>query len=112
MSKQLSQDFVGTSLSWGTMRDVDLYESFMPFLHEHAPDEWRAICTEYSDVIAGLDAEGNQVGAEYVEGAEYLIEALFDAINEIAPEGTYFGAHEGDGSDYGFWSYEDEDDEE
>ena len=27
-------------------------------------------------------------------------------LNELAPEGTSFGAHEGDGSDFGFWTYE------
>lgn len=28
---------------------------------------------------------------------------LMDAINEKAPEGMYFGAHSGDGSDFGYF---------
>jgi len=32
-----------------------------------------------------------------------------DALNEYAPDGYYFGAIEGDGSDFGFWAIEDED---
>jgi len=34
--------------------------------------------------------------------AEYAI-SLTDALNEHAPDGFMFGAHEGDGSDFGFW---------
>lgn len=37
------------------------------------------------------------------EEPSYDLETLFDALNELAPPYVYFGAHEGDGSDYGFW---------
>lgn len=37
------------------------------------------------------------------EEAYWLLEELFDTLNEFAPPFTYFGALEGDGSDFGFW---------
>ena len=38
--------------------------------------------------------------------ADDILEMLFDELEHIAPEGTYFGAHPGDGSDFGFWPVE------
>ena len=38
----------------------------------------------------------------------YDLEDLFDLLGGMAPEGTTFGSHEGDGSDFGFWTDEDE----
>ena len=39
------------------------------------------------------------------EDASYVLEELFDELNSIAPDGMYFGAIEGDGSDFGFWKF-------
>ena len=36
----------------------------------------------------------------------YDLEDLFDLLGEMAPEGTTFGSHAGDGSDFGFWTDE------
>lgn len=37
------------------------------------------------------------------EEAYWLLEELFDTLNDYALPFTYFGALEGDGSDFGFW---------
>lgn len=37
------------------------------------------------------------------EEADWVLEEFFDRLSDLAPPGTQFGAHEGDGSDFGFW---------
>ena len=37
------------------------------------------------------------------EKAGFLMDELFDALNEYAPPHMRFGAHEGDGADFGWW---------
>jgi hypothetical protein len=107
---QLDQSFVGVSLSWGTMKDEDLYNAFISFIGEHDPVKALAIKEEYSHC---LDEEGNLLDSyEYPDllgDISWLInEELFYYLNDIAPENCYFGSSEGDGSDYGFWQNEEE----
>lgn len=56
-------------------------------------EEAAAIGSAYAAAVAALDTD---------EETECLME-LFDALNKVAPSGCYFGANEGDGSDFGFW---------
>ena len=95
------------TLIHGTLRDEDLLQAFSDELARI--DE-----TKFRDVIkadAHLFAESaNLTAAEIVEElGEYVtdvINDLMDALNEYAPDGYYFGAIEGDGSDFGFWQDE------
>jgi len=71
---------IGT-VSHATMREEDLIPTFLYEIEERmASDNY----FESDDAPEDLNA-------------------LFGALGEYAPEFFYFGAHPGDGSDYGYW---------
>jgi len=82
----------------GTMRSEDLIPAFLAIL-ETSPDKRHQHNVKV--IKANMEAE------DYYESKEStwdLNEILWEGLNDMAPEGCYFGSHEGDGSDYGFWS--------
>jgi len=93
----MSKAEIGT-LIHGTMRLGDLIPAFLDELKRLDPTSW--IFGQWEHEIRDIENEWIERDPE---NAEYLLEALFDALNEHAPPYCYFGAHEGDGSDYGFW---------
>lgn len=82
------------SVSSGTLRTMDLVDAFSSVLGTYRPARLRAIEQEFP----GEDADE----------VEARLEALVEALEECAPEGYTFGAHEGDGADFGFWPAGDE----
>ena len=101
-------------ISSGTMREEDLIPDFIRFL---ANAEHKKI-TSYIDEellpetqaiiycwLVGAEVELHTDDAQE-ELSWFLNEDLFDKLNEIAPEGCYFGSHPGDGAAYGFWQVE------
>ena len=88
------------TVSHATMRPEHLLPAFAAEL-EH----W-ARANGSLEAHAPLIAEARAVDPE-TETAEFVLEELFDALNEFAPPDAYFGAHPGDASDYGFWPAED-----
>jgi hypothetical protein len=91
---------VGT-ISWGTLRSQDLIGSFMDVLIDHDLPTAHALQKEYREVFQNID---NDEFMDASEDATWLVEALFEALNEIAPPFCYFGATDGDGADFGFWA--------
>ena len=79
------------SISSGTMRTEDLFPRFVAVLRQYNPEEAK----QYD----GIDP----ASIPDPEVAD-LMDRLFNSMDTIAPEGCYFGAHEGDGADFGFWS--------
>jgi hypothetical protein len=95
---------IGT-LIHGTLRAEDLLEAFADELDRlTAGDDSplrRPESVEARELLAiGADEWSDE---QHLDAAYLINETLFYALNEYAPPHTYFGAHEGDGSDFGFW---------
>ena len=98
---KLGKEWTGSSVSHGTLREQDLIPVF-----EEVLDVARV---EY-DRPASVDKLllGQPLNEEEMEEVSFYVnETLFDLLDGIAPEGTYFGADPGDGSDFGYWEEDD-----
>lgn len=101
------------SVSWGTMRPIDLIPKFMAVLGEHWPQKAAELTTVYVGehnwpyCMAGLLYD-EEFMDDNPEATGLLLDDLFYALDDLAPEGHYFGAHPGDGCDYGFWKCEED----
>ena len=84
----------GTIIS-GTLKPFDIIKACMKFLGNEQRltfDESQALFLAWGR--CGLDREKLN---------EFLLDTMWPVMERFAPEGHYFGAREGDGSDFGFW---------
>jgi hypothetical protein len=93
---QLDGSWVG-SVSSGTLREEVLIPVFEDVLRQ------AGVTPDRPAAAVRLHRGEDLTDAEWGEVSWYVNEDLFDALDAVAPEGTYFGAHPGDGSDFGFW---------
>tara|TARA_R100001244_G_scaffold73905_1_gene59227 strand:- start:108 stop:434 length:327 start_codon:yes stop_codon:yes gene_type:complete len=103
---------VGTIIQ-GTHRLEDLLPRFVNEAKYMLAEKGRDTFWEIFDRFHSLDPlswdRGKDIIAQgKVEDAQFLLDDLFDLLNDLAPEGYYFGAHPGDGSDFGYWTLEEE----
>jgi hypothetical protein len=97
------------SVSHGTLRSEDLIESFTYELRQQKPlsREHRKMLREMERRItahARIERRTPEVEPYFdTDDASEDVNELIDALNCYAPSGFYFGAHPGDGSDFGFW---------
>lgn len=97
------------SISTGTLRAYDLFQSFSRELRHRDPVGWH----QAFDVTCGFgplpsEAETDESHPFWEsEDSDHLIEMLTEALEGCAPEGFYFGSHPGDGADFGYWSVDD-----
>jgi hypothetical protein len=90
---------VGT-VSHGTLRTADLLICFASELdYLRGNDDATKLVDSLPTIGSDDETEIDDSRQESIE----LLETLFDELNELAPPYCYFGAHEGDGSDFGFW---------
>lgn len=101
--KAVTQGEPGTVIH-GTMRAQDLMDAFLQALGDLDESEANKLRGSIPE-----EAVGNEDDEFWKSGAaEDLLAELFDALDYHSPDGYYFGAHPGDGSDYGWWPYEDD----
>ena len=84
----------------GTLRAEDLVSAFT--------DEYERLGGRPSNVELFRSHLLLEEGESREDELHYDLEDLYELLNDLAPEGTSFGAHEGDGSDFGFWTHEEE----
>lgn len=96
------------SISSGTMRPEDLIPEFSGLLERLYAASGSDYHAPTVDLIESADAwSGADEDSQDMEEADELLSELFDALEAYAPPFCYFGAHEGDGADYGFWLSQD-----
>ena len=102
MARKFRLGSFGTVIS-GTMRSQDVIPALTWELRHlgHRSTKLTLIEKRYEKAIEGEFGEDDEYFTS--ETAMYDLENLFDMMQEHAPEFAYFGANEGDGSDYGFW---------
>lgn len=96
MKTESIDDLKDRSVSHGTLRSIDLIPEFLGVLKQYAKDRYDAYVKANPEV---LDLDGMDD-----ETLSWVVDELVDELNAVAPEGTYFGSHPGDGSDFGFWT--------
>lgn len=95
------------SISSGTMRAEDLVPCFASELEDNIQRNAEEWCSEDGrkerDRLLAIAAEANELEDYEGDDASEILQELFDALETFAPPYGYFGSHEGDGADYGFW---------
>jgi len=107
--KSLDNRYIGLELSTATMRSEDLIPSFMGFLKNVAEEcEIQEESSRLKAEVEKLEFEDHPGYGTYYKDKEQaswiLNEDIWNLLNDIAPDYTYFGANEGDGACYGFWT--------
>jgi hypothetical protein len=98
---------VSNSISHGTLRQEDLIPTFTATLKLLAPEPTIREADLIAEAEGWADTPADLLdSALHAENGGYILNELTDALDNLAPEGFYFGAHEGDGSDFGFWRIE------
>jgi hypothetical protein len=97
---QLPDRFRNAETSHASLLPEDIfYGAFKTFSELVAPKD---ICAKLEEIYD----DWNQHYEDDV--ADFIFHDFFDFMNEVAPEGCYFGPLEGDDSWFGFWEFQEE----
>lgn len=91
------------SISHGTLRNQDMIPTFLEYMNKHDMPEYEQLIVNGEGIPAYVFDEGDESEWWDSQAGIDLFEELFCLLDMYAPDGYYFGAHEGDGSDFGYW---------
>jgi len=102
--------FKNQTVSEGTLRDSDLLSAMLGVLIDYRPKKFAELIREAQEIekkypdFGYLSYLHDVAPLEEIDEIEFLImEKLPNAMDTLAPEKCYYGAHPGDGSLFGFW---------
>ncbi len=99
------------SISHATLWTEDLLRRFASELEYQVQRNAEYWCHDEGrkerDRLLALVKEAEEVDPDSEDASFLLNEEMFDALQTFAPPYAYFGAHEGDGSDFGYWLSQD-----
>jgi hypothetical protein len=105
---KLNLGTIGT-VSHATLRPDHLAVAFLEELEELDPDRltrYFAECEDGGELEEWWEKYSTPLVMDRDKLPEFIdeiVSELCDILNDYAPDFCYFGAHEGDGSDFGFW---------
>ena len=93
----MSEPGKGTVIS-GTLKNEDLIPALTAELKIRDTKHRHREFIKELDFMIGI-------GQSYFDSdsAVWDLDQIFSALDSMSPAGCYFGAHPGDGSDFGFW---------
>lgn len=93
------------TVSHGTLRTQDLLRSFADEYERVLPFNSSSLCSEAREAADMLDKPTARQPQGFAEIADDILTSLFDSLQTVAArENLTFGAHDGDGSDFGYWA--------
>jgi hypothetical protein len=112
---ELRKATIGSVLH-GTLKSTELVEAFANELEHQVTrnaEAWRgeaggAVRNELMSLVAeAREFDPERLDPRAVESqAADIVDALTEELQMFAPDGHYFGAHPGDGADFGYWEQE------
>ncbi len=99
---RLGQEFVNYTISDYTCKRDDVFDAICTFVsnNEIADEAVTDLIDEYNDV------KESQIGEEFEVNLQDIYDDLWNALDNIAPKGCIFCAHEDDPTMVGFWNGE------
>jgi len=92
------------SISEGTLNSIDLLSAFADALEEYGTGAPHIeLVNEARDLLEEFDAADDGETDAIDTEAALIVDAMQDALGEVAPPYCLFGTHAGDGADFGFW---------